>query len=294
MERDNESIVQQIQSGQGNRDKLLERLWTDNLGLIRKIIHNLTGLDRNNWNDRQDFEDLEQQAFIGIMESIPKYDSNQEMKFFSFATYYIRKSVYRYYDRSCQRMRIPAYMRKRIREYMNERDKLQESTGSATDEMLQKILGWSDKAIRETTNALQRMETLCLDNYVNENGKESVTLLDMIAGTENTSETALVRAYDTELHELLQCAMQGLSDRERQAINCKHFQGLSDRHTASIMNCSYQYVQMLRKSAYKKIRTGKYGNKLLDFLPEHSISKGQRKIQDDFKELSQQERDLLI
>jgi DNA-directed RNA polymerase specialized sigma subunit len=47
------------------------------------LQNNLTGLDRNNWNDRQDFEDLEQQAFIGIMESIPKYDSKREMKFFS-------------------------------------------------------------------------------------------------------------------------------------------------------------------------------------------------------------------
>lgn len=41
MEWDNESIVKQIQSGQGNRQELLERLWTDNLGLIRKIIHRL-------------------------------------------------------------------------------------------------------------------------------------------------------------------------------------------------------------------------------------------------------------
>jgi len=44
MEWDNESIVKQLQAGQGNREELLERLWTDNLGLIRKIIHRLTGL----------------------------------------------------------------------------------------------------------------------------------------------------------------------------------------------------------------------------------------------------------
>lgn len=70
MEWDNESIVKQIQSGQGNRQELLERLWTDNLGLIRKIIHRLTGLQYGYPPDREDFEDLEQQAFIGIMDSV--------------------------------------------------------------------------------------------------------------------------------------------------------------------------------------------------------------------------------
>ena len=59
MEWDNESIVRQIQEGQGNRNELLEKLWTDNLGLIRKIIHRLTGLDRENYQDRQDFEDFD-------------------------------------------------------------------------------------------------------------------------------------------------------------------------------------------------------------------------------------------
>lgn len=77
MEWDNESIVKQIQTGQGNRQELLERLWADNLGLIRKIIHRLTGLQYGYPPDREDFEDLEQQAFIGIMDSVQHYDSTR-------------------------------------------------------------------------------------------------------------------------------------------------------------------------------------------------------------------------
>ena len=60
---DNETIVNKLQAGQGNREQLLEMLWTRNLGLIRKLIHGMTGLERGKWSDRQDFEDLEQQAF---------------------------------------------------------------------------------------------------------------------------------------------------------------------------------------------------------------------------------------
>lgn len=114
---DNESIVRQIQTGQGNRNELLEKLWLDNLGLIRKIIHELTGLDRDSYSDWQDFEDLEQQAFLGISESVNRYDSTGEIKFFSFATHYIRYYVYRYYDRKRHLHRQPqtAYARNRLR-----------------------------------------------------------------------------------------------------------------------------------------------------------------------------------
>lgn len=67
-DRDNEILVKQIQTGQGKRKELLERLWLDNLPLVQKIIHEMTGLERRKYSDIQDFEDLEQQAFLGILE----------------------------------------------------------------------------------------------------------------------------------------------------------------------------------------------------------------------------------
>lgn len=294
MERDNESIVNQIQTGQGNRNELLERLWTDNIGLIRKIIHELTGLDRGKWSDRQDFEDLEQQAFIGIMESVHRYYSTKGMKFFSFASYYIRQSVYRYYDFSGQILRIPAYMRKRIRDYIGERERLREKGLPATDEMIQERLGMSDRALRETLRAIQKLELQRLDSYLNESDSNSGTILDMIAGIENTSETATESVHDRELHELLRFALQELPEPERYVLIARHYQGHNTRQIASEMNCTSQNVSRLAKSAYRKIRTGKYGKELSTFLPERASHRAEKRIQDEFKELSEQERDLLI
>jgi len=75
----NEQIVSQIQSGVGDRQELLTELWVSNMGLVQKIIHQATGLQRN--VHRQDFEDLEQQAFIGIMEAVRRYDPAAGVKF---------------------------------------------------------------------------------------------------------------------------------------------------------------------------------------------------------------------
>lgn len=294
MEWDNESIVKQIQTGQGNRQELLERLWTDNLGLIRKIIHRLTGLQYGYPPDREDFEDLEQQAFLGILESIRYYDSSQGIKFFSFAQHYIRKSVYRYYDKSNQALRIPAYMRKHIRDYMREKDRLREIGEPVTNEILQERLQLSDKTFETTLQAIQKLELQRLDSYLNESDKESGTILDIIAGNENTSETALASSYDTDLKVLLRSALQELPEMERQVLNARHFQRMNVRQIACLLNCTPQYVSHLAKSAYKKIRTGKYGQELLTFLPEHAMYQAEKRIQDEFKELSEKERDFLI
>lgn len=290
MEWDNESIVIQIQTGQGNREELLERLWTDNLGLIRKIIHRTTGLEREKWSDRQDFEDLEQQAFIGLLDSIHRYDSTKGTKFFSYSEHYIRLSIYRYYDYSGQALRIPAYMRHNIRAYLQERERNQ----TATDQSIQKTLGMSDRAFQETVKTAQKMELVRLDSYLNESDKESGTVLDMIASTENVSETALSGSYDRELHNLLRSALRELPEKERQAIIARHYVRHSTEHIANEMNCTKQNVSKLIKSGYKRIRTGKYGSELATFLPERAMHRAQKHIQEEFKDLSEQERDLLI
>lgn len=162
----NEQIVSQIQSGVGDRQELLTELWVSNMGLVQKIIHQATGLQRN--VHRQDFEDLEQQAFIGIMEAVRRYDPAAGVKFFTYAESYIRKSIYKYYDKNGQALRLPAYMRKRIKEYTQAKENLRSKGQSATIENIQKILSWSDNAIRSVVETIRKMEMQSLDSYLNE------------------------------------------------------------------------------------------------------------------------------
>ncbi len=294
MEWDNESIVIQIQNGKGNRNELLEKLWLNNLGLIRKIIHQLTGLQYGYPPDREDLEDLEQQAFLGILESVKHYDSTRKIKFFTFAQAYIRTSVYRYYDRSGQSLRIPAYMRKHIRDYLREMDRLRENGQPATNEILQERLRLSDRAFDSMLRTIQKLKLQSLDSYLNESDRESGTLLDMIAGNENTTDTALASSYDSDLKDLLRSALQELPEMERQILIARHFQRMNTRYIASLMKCTPQYVSKTAKTAYQRIRTGKYGRELATFLPECASHRAERLIQDEFKELSEQERNLLI
>lgn len=291
---DNETIVNKLKAGQGNREQLLEMLWTRNLGLIRKLIHGMTGLEHGKWSDKQDFEDLEQQAFLGILRAIPVYDSTKGTKFFTIASDYIKVSIYRYYDKAGQSVRIPEYMRYRIRDYTRERDRQIANGEPATDESIKKALRLTDNSFRSIKSAMRKMNTESLDKLLDENNSDSGTVLDMIAGSENVSDTALAGSYEKDLHNLLQSAIRELPDRERTVLHARHYQRMSTAWIARTLHCSPQYVSQLAQSAYKKIRTGKYSQELLSFLPEKSMAQAKKRIQNDFKELSDQERDLLL
>ncbi len=105
----NERLVKLIQEGGIDRNKNLEMLWSRNLNLIRLIIKKLTGYRGN----EDIFQDMEQQAFIGFYDAVMRFDESRNIKFFSFANDYIRKSIYRYYDNGGYSIRIPEYMRGR-------------------------------------------------------------------------------------------------------------------------------------------------------------------------------------
>lgn len=288
----NEKIVSQIQNGIGDRQELLSELWTCNLGLVKKIIHHCTGLQKD--IDRQDFEDLEQQAFIGIMCAMQKYDPAAGVKFFTYAESYIKKSIYKYYDRNGQALRLPAYMRKRIRQYTQARESLRMKGKAASIENIQELLSWSDNAMRSVVETIRKAEMQSLDYNLNENEKDSVTVLDMIAASENVEEDALSGSYLEGLHSLLQLALGELPNRERTVLQALFFQGLSYKELADCFGCTKQNISKIKGDAYKNIRMGKYGSELLSYLPDRKAKRAKKRIDQDFKELSEDERDLLL
>ena len=147
-------------------------------------------------------------------------------------------SIYRYYDRSGQSVRVPDYMRKRIWKYTRERERQRENGEPATDESIKKALGLTDYAFRTIMSAMRALKLESLDNPLDRNDSDSGTVLDMIAGYENVSETALAGSYEKDLHNLLQSALRELPEKERTVIYARHYQKMKTAHIATVLQCS--------------------------------------------------------
>ena len=291
---DNETIVRQLQNGQGNQQQLLELLWNQNIRLIRKIIHESTGLDH--WD--QDFEDLEQQAFIGIMESVNRFDFDQGNRFFTYATHYIIKSIRKYYDQYFQSLRIPPVMRAKIKRYMKAREELQASGQVPTDSALMERLGMSEKEFRNVSVSVQKVGLLSLNSYLEENDKDSGTVMDMVSDQSQDTEKASDSVYFQELHNTLMAALETLSAKECEIIYARFYRNQTLDQISDIMNCSRQNIECHTKKTFRKLRMGKYGKELASFLPQRQEKRAIRKI-DRIKEhktegLSEREKELLL
>lgn len=269
-------------------------LWKQNVSLVRKIIQESTGIER--WN--QDFEDLEQQAFLGILESISRYDFSQGNRFFTYATHYIVKSLRKYYDRYCQSLRIPPAMRAKIKSYMIAREELQASGQVPTDKALMESLGMSEKEFRNVSDSIQKVGLVSLDSRLEENDKDSGTLLDMVSDPSQNTESASDSVYLRELHNTLTAALGTLSIRECEIIYARFYKGQTLEEIGDTLHCSKGNIDCHIQNAFRKLRRGKYGKELASFLPDRqerwAIRNINRESERKMAGLSEQEKDLLL
>lgn len=291
---ENETIVKMLQNGQGNQQQLMEMLWNQNISLVRKIIHASTGMDQ--WN--QDFEDLEQQAFLGIMESINRYDFSQGNRFFTYATHYIIKSLRKYYDRYCQSLRIPPAMRAKIKSYMRALEELRVSGQTPTDKVLMEMLGMSEKEFRNVSDSIQKVGLISLDRQLEENDKESASLLDTVSDPLQNTESASESVYLQELHSTLTAALGTLTERECEIIYARFYKNQTLEQIGDILHCSKGNIDYHIRNAFRKLRHGKYGKELASFLSgqqeQWAIRKINRESERKTAGLSAQEKDLLL
>ncbi len=264
---DNETLAVKIRRGDGDRKELLEELWRNNERLVHKIVHGLTGLDSWKAEDREDFEDMEQQAFIGIMEAASTFNEHQGVKFFTWAAQYIRKSIYQYHDNGGCRVRIPAYLRRRLKLYAREKALLEDGgkLKALPDDVMDKM-GLTPAARKSLIDAMQTASVFSLDEYLENRTGDAQSLLETLAGSEDVEGAATRTVYYRELHETMRSALSRLPECERKIVTFVYYQGYSPNHVARVMGCSRQNIDQRLKNAYVHLRHGKYGRELASFL----------------------------
>ena len=68
--------IQALERGAAESTRLIENLWVQNCGLVKTIVHNVTGLNAG----EPGFDDMEQQSFFGFHAAIYTYDPAADIK----------------------------------------------------------------------------------------------------------------------------------------------------------------------------------------------------------------------
>lgn len=257
----NEEIVEQIQKGievTANQ----ERLWEKNKGFVALCIKRYVGSC-----DKQDFKDFMQEGFIGLVEAAHSFDIGKGAKFLTYAEYAIRKSVYRYNGLNTYMVRVPEYLKTRMRKLATFKQEYREEFHRDPDpEEIQRTLCISYRSLCHLEKTLLNMSTKSLDEYISDDGGTS--LLDLLSSDERVDVLAGGSEYQRELHEELEAALSILDDKTALMIRCAYYQRYSYNRTAEIFSCTRQAVDERIKKGFYKILHSKYRRKLESFMWE--------------------------
>lgn len=279
-----ENLVKRLQAlpqDEPEARDILADLWRSNIGLVRKIAHDITGIEYGS----PDFEDVTQQAFFAFHAAAYSFRHNGEATFTTYLASRIKWELPRYYENNGYTIRIPSFMRKRLKDIAQKQREAKEAGKKLTFEEAARDIGLTLKQSEATRIASERYNISSLEEPIGgENG--DIFLLDTIADTSDAEAEATAQVWQKELHDALNKALDTLPEAQRRVIVRRYYSGVSLSRQAQEYSVTRENLYTLQRKGFKRIRGGKYAPILADFAP--TMTK-----RDEWRNTAEREREAL-
>jgi len=247
-----------IRAKKGDKEAL-KKLVEGNLRFVINIAKNFMG-----WG--VPLVDLIAAGNLGLIEAAKRFDPDKNVKFISYAVWWIRQAIMQTIFQQTGAVRIPIKESLFISKVKEAYDRLKEQLErEPTIEELAKELKVSPRKIKNAL-AVVRMP-VSLDMPIGEEGEE-MTLLDVLSksGTEDIEKELI----EESLHKDLESLLNALDERERKIIELRY--GLTGEEPKTLtevgdeIGISRERVRQLEQRALKKLKNLAMKKHLKDFL----------------------------
>ena len=236
----------------------LTQLIQGNLRFVVNVAKNFMG-----WG--VPLTDLIAAGNLGLIEAAKRFDPDKDVKFISYAVWWIRQAIMQTIFQQTGAVRIPIKESLFISKVKEAYEKLKEKLGR--EPTIEEIVKEIDASPKKVKQALQIVRMpLSLDMPIGED--EDITLLDLMykKGTDDVEKEVV----EEELNKQLEGLMKVLDEREKEII--KHRFGLEGEEPKTLneigemLGISRERVRQLEKRALKKLRATAMKKHLKDFL----------------------------
>ena len=251
----NEQIVLKIQQGGYSSNHLYQQLYEQNIPLIQKII--------NPFEHYVEHDDLMQEAFFGIVRACEHYESQKEVKFMSFASYWIVRQI-QDYMLICGAFRVPAHIRERVPQYNRAVTELsQELNRQPSNEEIAKYMKCKPKTILGIQNFLRG--AVSLSTPLTED--EEVTLQDTLQADLSIENDVVEDLYsDYEKKELWTICEAHTTTTEYKVLRCLFINNMTYKQTGELLGVSKQRIEQIKRKAISNLRKTKARRELIEKL----------------------------
>ena len=199
-----------------------------------------------------EYEDLVSYGVFGLIDAIDKFDRNKEVKFETYASLRIRGAIL---DQIRKMDWIPRTIRQRQKQIDTAMKELeQRNVRPPTDAELAAYMGISEDEFLDWQNQVKADNIISLNEYVEQ-------------GNDISSEKSISSGFDTpesvieksELKEMLEEALELLTDKEKKVILLYYYEELTLKEISRVLEVSESRISQLHTKALQKMKT-KMGN----------------------------------
>ncbi|TZE81960.1 RNA polymerase sporulation sigma factor SigG [Calorimonas adulescens] len=234
----NEEMLELMNKMKNGDKEAREKFIKGNLRLVLSVIQRFN-------NRGESVDDLFQVGCIGLIKAIDNFDVNQNVRFSTYAVPMIIGEIRRYL-RDNNSIRVSRSLRDMAYKALQIKDRLvNENSKEPTLSEIAKELNVSEEEIVFALDAIQ--DPISLFEQVYHDGGDAIYVMDQISDENNQDDTWL---DNISLKE----AMSKLSERDKNIVRLRFFEGKTQMEVAEEIGISQAQVSRLEKSALNQMR----------------------------------------
>lgn len=247
----NEQIVSEIRNGYSVTD-YMQLLYESNLPLIKKFIKPYAAYEP--------MEDLVQESYFGLWEAVQHYETSANVRFMTYAEYWIMQSVQRYLEKCGSTVRIPSYTRQKIARYKKTVQELEQELGRMpTDNEIADKMRVPVGLLPELKIQMQGVASL--DTPL----ADSLTLSDTIQADFSLEDETIDKMYaEHSKSQLWGIVEHFTSNRENNIIREIFINNRTMAAVAREQGITIDRIRQIKEKGLRRLRTGKAKRELLE------------------------------
>lgn len=218
-----------------------EKLVMSHMNLVRFLANKFK-------NRGEPLDDLIQVGYLGLLKAIDRFDPSRGLEFTTYATPTIMGEIKRHFRDKGWSVRVP----RRLQELSA---KVNQATDVLTTELqrspkIEEIAEYLDASVDEVLEAMESSSaysSVPLEGTGNNDNDDAPSVLDRYA-----TEDSVLNFTDDRL--IIEEALKGFSPREREVIDLRFLQGMTQIEIAEQLGISQVQVSRLLRRTLKKIQ----------------------------------------
>lgn len=249
----NEQIVSKIRNGYSVTDHM-QLLYESNLPLIKRFLKPYTVYEP--------MEDLLQEAYFGLIKAVQHYETSKNVRFMTYAEYWIRQAIQRYLEKCGSTVRIPSHVRQKIARYKKTVQELEQTLGRVpTDNEIAGKMHISVELLPELKIQMQGVASL--DTPLTDDS--SLTLADTVQADYNLEDEIINKIYTEHSKSKLWGIVERFtSERENHIIKELFINNQTMAAVARKQNILFDRIRQIKENGLRKLRTSRAKRELLE------------------------------